>query len=248
MTVTILTDIIKKKNINVKTCYFYLTEQLVLDAIYKQSEEKKVISSQHSFSKGRLCLINLAAFYDLISGRLDAERAVDIVYLDFSKAFDTVSPNILIMKLRKHEIDEWMVRWVKNWLTGRVQRVVINGIESSWRPVTSSLPQGLVLDSVLFNIFIDDLDEWIVFTFNKFVDDTKVGGVANTPQGCANFQQDLDGLENWMEKNLKRFNKSKCIVLHLRRNDGTYQCHLQGNDLLERSSAEKYLGALVDEY
>ena len=116
-------------------------EQLVLDAISKQLEEKKVIrSSQHGFTKGKSCLTNLVAFYDVITGWVDEGRAVDVVYLDFSKAFDTVSHNILVMKLRKCGIDEWTVRWTDSWLTGRAQRVVVSSTESGWRPVTSSVP------------------------------------------------------------------------------------------------------------
>ena len=65
---------------------------------------------------------------------------MDLVYLDFSKAFDTVSHNILVMKLRKCGIDEWTVRWTDSWLTGRAQRVVVSSTESGWRPVTSSVP------------------------------------------------------------------------------------------------------------
>jgi len=94
-------------------------EQLVLDAISKQLEEKKIIrKSQHGFTKGKSCSTNLITLYGGISSWVDEGRAVDVIYLNFSKAFDTVSHNILIMKLRKCGIDEWMVRWVENWLTG----------------------------------------------------------------------------------------------------------------------------------
>ena len=161
---------------------------------------------------------------------------MNAVYLDFSKAFDTTPHNILVMKLKKCGIDVWKVRYIENWLTGRSQRVVTSASESGWRPVTSGVPQGSVLCLVLLNIFICDLGEEVESTLRKFADDKKLGGFADTPEGCATIQQDMDKLESWVGRSLMTFNKSKCRVLHLG-NNCMHQYRL-GDALLERSFEE----------
>ena len=70
-------------------------------------------SSQHRFTKGKSCLISLVAFYDVISVWVDGERAMDIVYPDFSKAFDTIFHSTFVMKLRMFGTDKWTVRWIE---------------------------------------------------------------------------------------------------------------------------------------
>jgi len=98
----------------------------------------------------------------------------------------------------------------------------------------------------LFNIFIGDHDEGKVSTLSKYTDDTKLGGVADIPEGHATIQQVIDRLQSWTTINQMRFGKRKCRVLYLGRNNCEYQYRL-GHDLLQRSSVEKDLGVLVDD-
>src|SRR6218665_2598319 len=131
-------------------------------------------NSQHGFTKGRSCLTNLLEFLEEVYEKLDEGRAVDVIYLDFAKAFDKVPHIILHKKMEACEFGGNLLRWIENWLKDRRQRVGIRGAFSEWIDVISGVPQGSVLGPLLFIIFINDIDTGILSKISKFVDYTKL--------------------------------------------------------------------------
>ena len=105
--------------------------------------------------------------------------------LDFLKAFDKIPQEKLLAKIAAKGIHGQLLAWIGDWLTGRQQRVKVNGQYSSWSPVTSGIPQGSVLGPILFVIYMDDLDLAIARTTKvwKFADDIKLAQKVSSIRG-----------------------------------------------------------------
>ncbi|CAM4600964.1 unnamed protein product [Caretta caretta] len=150
----------------------------VLEKILKEKVVKDIEVNgkwdkiQHGFTKGRSCQTNLISSFEKVTDFLDKGNAVDLIYLNFSKAFDTMPHGELLVKLEKMGINMNIERWIRNWLKGRQQWVLLKGELSGWREVTSGVPQGSVLGPILFNLFITDFGTKRGSVLIKFVDDT----------------------------------------------------------------------------
>ena len=99
---------------------------------------------------------------------------MDVIYLDFQKAFNKVPHQRLFLKLKAHGIGNDIINWIVEWLTHRRQRVIVGGDISNWNSVLSGVPQGSVLGPILFLIYINDLEDDISSKILKSADDTKV--------------------------------------------------------------------------
>ena len=222
-----------------------LLERLIKDHMVEFLVKHKLLnSSQHGFLKARSCLTNMLCFLEEITKWIDVGSPVDIIYLDFQKAFDKVPHQRLLLKLKAHGIGDSITDWIEQWLTDRRQRVVVDGEVSNWKSVLSGVPQGSVLGPILFLIYINDLDDSITSNVLKFADDTKLFRKVNTDGDKQHLQNDLDRLVKWSEKWQMLFNFGKCKCLHTGHGNLNVN-YKMGDTVLGTTVKEKDLGVTI---
>jgi hypothetical protein len=225
-----------------------ILESLIKDKIVEHLETfNLILPTQHGFTKGRSCTTNLLEFSENLVGCLDSNIPVDVVYLDFSKAFDKVPISKLLAKVKALNISGNLYNWIKSWLNDRKQRVVLNGVESEWCIVFSGVPQGSVLGPLLFLIYINDIDNAVTLIkfFSKFADDTKVGHPVQSVEDRDLLQSQLDSLYKWSQDWGMEFNVDKCKVLHYGKKNHEYSYTMNGTEM-EKVDTEKDVGVLVN--
>lgn len=173
---------------------------------------------QHGFRPGRSCLTQLIEHYDLILHYLENGVNVDVIYLDFAKAFDKVDHGILCHKLLSMGISGKIGAWLHNFLHNRLQRVLVNGSLSSPTTVISGVPQGTVLGPILFLIHIADIDNGTTSHVSSFADDTRVLRPIKECRDVVALQSDLETIYTWQEANNMEFNSSKFETLRYGKN------------------------------
>ena len=191
-----------------------IMEHIIFHSIMDHLNIHNIINpNQHGFRPGFSCNTQLMLLVDDILKAMDNHLQVDLVLLDFSKAFDTVAHKKLLHKLSHYGIQSNIHKWITTWLTSRTQRVLVEGCTSSSKQVLSGVPQGTVLGPLMFLLYINDIDTSISSSIRLFADDCVLYRVIKSPQDNLILQQDLTQLAQWTDTWQMRLNIEKCVTM-----------------------------------
>ena len=185
-------------------------EKCIFDNLYSYFEVNNLLSEyQSGFRKGDSCTAQLLAIVEDIFKNFDANPSIDTrgVFLDISKAFDRVWHEGLVFKLKSYGINGNLLGMIKDFLSERLQRVVINGQTSSWEQILAGVPQGSILGPLLFLIYINDLPLNIKSNVKIFADDTSLfSKVINPTTSATVLNKDMEQISTWANQWKMSFN------------------------------------------
>ena len=222
----------------------------VMESIIKRQMVEYLTSNaffegcQHGFVKGRSTLTNLLETFEAWTRILDEGFGVDVAYLDYRKAFDTVPHRRLLVKLDRLGIQGKLLGWIGSFLQNRTMRVVVRNDGSRWIVVKSGVPQGSVLGPLLYLGFVKDLPDWILNGIKMFADDTKLWARIKNMEDSLGLQKDLDTLARWTQDWLLSFNLDKCKIMSIGHAIDTVYTMSDGKKevVLRKTEVEKDLG------
>ena len=227
-------------------------EKVVRKQVVNYLHERNLFNtSQHGFLEGRSCLSQLLSHFDRITSELENGFGVDVIYLDFAKAFDKVDHGIALKKISDLGIKGCLGRWIHSFLTGRFQAVVVEGRKAKPKPVSSGVPQGSVLGPLLFLILIGDIDKDVATSFlSSFADDTRVGKGISSVEDTRQLQADLESIYTWSVNNNMSFNSDKFELMRYRskesRDSQLNSCYLDNNgQAIEEAQQVRDLGVIM---
>ena len=185
---------------------------------------------------------------DELAKNMQLGKQTDLILLDFSKAFDKVAHEKLLLKLHLYGIRGDILNWIKDFLDNRNQSVLVNCSNSDSIPVSSGVPQGSVLGPILFLAYINDLLDQIRSRVRLFADDTAMYLALDRQDKSDILQKHHESLEKWEKLWDMSFNPSKSQVIHVTRRKKPFQTkyNLYGCVLVSVPSA-KYLGVTISE-
>ena len=229
-----------------------LLERIIRNAVMSHCIDNNIFSdSQYCFRNRRGCTLQLLKVLDDWTKAIDNGLPVDTLYLDLQKAFDSVPHQRLILKLERLGITGNLLRWIKNFLSERKQRVVLNGISSDWTDVISGVPQGSVLGQILFILYVNDLPDKVKSYCKIFADDTKLYKEINNLKDYEDLQDDIYELCRWTTKWLLFFNANKCKVLLIGNNNPRFDYEMTDKNYnkvnIKVVDHEKDLGVIFQE-
>ena len=221
-----------------------ICEHIVAKAIMEHLESNNLLSDfQHGFRQFRSCETQLLLFVDeMARGMCDGDQT-DIAIMDFSKAFDVVPHERLLVKLEHYGIRGDTHQWIRAFLSNRSQQVIVDGAKSSPAPVTSGVPQGSVVGPILFLVFINDMPECIKSRCRLFADDSIIYREVSCEEDSRALQEDLEALQEWEVDWGMSFNPSKCHVMHVtRKRQPLYHTYYLKGQALGVVDTAAYLG------
>ena len=223
-------------------------EHIVFRSIMEHLDHHGILNNfQHGFRKQHSCETQLVNTIEDLARGLNSTEQIDMLILDFSKAFDVVGHRLLLAKLEHYGIRDGNLAWVTDWLTGRTQRVVLDGEYSDDAPVLSGVPQGTVLGPLMFILYINDINANTNCSIRLFADNCLLYRIVNSTSDASHLQWDLNQLCRWADDWQMDFNPSKCYVLSITRKRVplSYPYTINGVQL-EHVKNHPYLGLELD--